>query len=169
MSISLASDLTAWREPNRAVRARNLALALVTVGLENNNAALVIRGYRMLNRIEQTLSSDAAALTTLGTVLLKGKQPAEAERRFARALELQPNYAPYEVNMAVALLAAGNTMEATQEATRHLERAVQLDPLLQQGVELLDHVYRMQNENSKADALMSRYRAAMGITIKHAE
>lgn len=169
LSISLAGDLRAWRDPSPSARDRNFALALVTVGLENHNPPQVIRGYRMLNRMQPSLSNDAAALTTLGTVLLKGKQPAEAERCFARALELQPNYAPYEVNVAVALLATGNTMETTREATRHLEHVLQLDPLLQQGVELLDHTYRIQNENSKADALMSTYRAAMGITIKHIE
>ena len=156
-------EIAAWREPDAAVRDRNLALALVTVGLENRHPDQVIRGYRMLNRMkEEDLSNDAVALTTLGTVLLKGKQPAEAEHRFVRALELRPGYGPYEVNLAVALLDAGNTTEAT----RHLERAVQLDPLLQQGVELLSRAYRMQKEEAKADALIARYRTAMGIAKK---
>jgi hypothetical protein len=46
---------------------------------------------------------------------------------------MRPAYAPYEVNVASALIAAGNKVEAR----RHLQRALQLDPLLQQAVELL--------------------------------
>lgn len=159
------SELSAWREPPQSTRDRNLALALITVGLENGQADQVIRGYRMLNRMQGQLSNDAAALTTLGTVLLKGKQPAEAERRFARALQLRPDYAPYEVNIAVALLAENKQ----DDAIRHLERAVQLDPLLQQGVELLGHAYGTQGDTAKAEALLARYRAAMGIAVKPAE
>jgi predicted Zn-dependent protease len=152
-------ELIAWREPDSAVRERNLALALVTAGLENRTPNQVIRGFRMLSRLEKSLSGDAAALTALGTVLLKGKQLAAAERRFARALELRPNYAPYEVNLAVVMLDTGNTPQATS----HLERAVQLDPLLQQGVLLLSRVYREQYQDSQAARLLARYRTAMGI------
>lgn len=154
--------LVAWREPGQKVRDRNLALALVTAGVESGTPDEVIRGFRMLMRMEKDLSGDSAALTTLGTVLLKGKQPVEAEQRFARALTLRPNYAPYEVNMAVALLDEGNAAEAT----KHLERALEMDPLLQQAVELLNHAYLLRNENAKAEAVISRYRRAMGITLE---
>ncbi len=155
-------ELAAWREPDPSNRNRNLAMALISAGLDHRNSDEVIRGYRLLNRMAGNLSGDAAALTTLGNVVLKGKQPIEAARHFARALELRPDYAPYEVNLAIALLDAGNT----DEAARHLERAVRLDPLLQQAVELLSRAYTMQNEKAKADAVMSRYRTAMGITVK---
>jgi len=155
-------ELVAWREPDPAVRERNLALALVTAGQENGRSDQVIQGFRTLYRMEGNLSGDATALTSLGTVMLKGKQPAEAARRFARALELRPNYAPYEVNLAVALMAIGNTAEAT----RHLEHAVQLDPLLEQAVELLSRAYRAAGQNSKAEELLARYRTTMGITLR---
>ncbi len=155
---ALSSDLTAWREPDVSVQQRNLALALVTAGTENGKPDEVIRGFRMLDRMN--IADDAEALTALGTILLKGKQPVEAERRFRRALELHPNFAPYEVNLAAALLARGETAEAIA----HLESAVRLDPLLQQAVELLGHAYQLQNEQEKARDLLARYRAAMGVT-----
>jgi len=165
--IELAANagLVAWREPDETVRDRNLALALINAGFENHTSEEVIRGFRMLTRMEKNLSGDAAGLTTLGTVLLKGKQPTEAERRFARALALRPNYAPYEVNLAVALIDTGQT----QEATQHLERAVRLDPLLQQAVELLSRAYRTQDEAAKADEVLSSYRTAMGITLRNSK
>jgi predicted Zn-dependent protease len=143
------------------IRERNLALALVSAGLQNSNADQVIRGFRMLVRLEPALSNDAPALTALGTVLLKGKQPVEAARRFARALSLRPNYAPYEVNLAVALAGSGNPAAAVG----HLERALQIDPLLQQAVQLVAALYRANGESQKADALLSGYLTAMGITL----
>ena len=161
----IGAELTAWREPEEPLRSRNLALALVTAGVQNRDANQVIRGYRMLNRLEQNFSDDPVVLTALGNILLKGKQPAEAEQRFERALRLRPRYAPYEVNLAGALLAEGNTSSAIQ----HLERAVQLDPLLYQAVELLSRAEKMQGNTSRAEEILNSYRKAMGIRVKPAE
>lgn len=150
-------DLAAWREPEPGLRQRNLALALVAVGLQNASAQQVIRGYRMLNRIEKEYSDDPDLLTSLGGVLLRGKQPEEALRRFEKVLVLRQAYAPYEVNAAAALLSLGRKADAQ----RHLERALQLDPLLQQAVELLSKLYRDEGEGTKADALIAPYRRQM--------
>jgi hypothetical protein len=159
---TLDDELIAWREPDASLRQRNLALTLVTVGMQNHNSNQVIRGYRSLNKLESQFSNDAATVTALGTILLTAKQPAEAIRRFQRALELRPDYAPYEVNLGEALLDKGDAAGAT----RHLERAVQLDPLLQQAVQLLHQVYLTQGQQPKAEDLLSRYRSAMGFTGK---
>jgi len=156
------AELKAWREPEESLRQRNLALALVTAGTENHNSDQVIRGFRMLNRLDTVFSNDPAVLTALGTILLRGKEPVEAERRFERVLQQHPDYAPYQVNAASALLEEGKIAEATQ----HLERAVQLDSLLEQAVELLSYVYRTQGEQSKSEEIMARYRRAMGITLR---
>ncbi len=155
------AELKAWREPEQSLRPRNLALALVTAGMENHSSDQVIRGFRMLNRLDAAFSNDPAVLTAVGTILLRGKEPAEAERRFMKALQQRPDYAPYHVNAASALLQQGNLAEATQ----HLERAVQLDPLLDNAVELLSYVYRTQGEQTRSEELMARYRRAMGITL----
>jgi hypothetical protein len=155
---SLSDELIAWHEPDARFRERNLALALVTAGMENHKSSQVVRGYRMLNKLEKDFSGDAATLTALGTILLTAKEPAEATRRFKRALELRPDYAPYEVNLAAALLDQGDV----KEATRHLERAVQLDPLLQQAVQLLRQAYVAQGRTAQAEDLIRRYRSAMG-------
>ena len=152
-------DLTAWREPDPGLRQRNLALALVAVGFENGAAQQVIRGYRMLNQVEKEYPDDPDVLTSLGNVLLRGKQPGEALRRFEKVLVLRPAYAPYEVNAAAALIAAGRTAEAQ----RHLEKALQLDPLLAQAVELLSGLYRDAGEGAKAAGIVAQYRLEMGL------
>ena len=152
--------MAAWREPEPRLRQRNLALALVAAGLQNESAQEVVRGYRMLNQVEKDYPDDPDVLTTLGNVLLRGKQPAEALRRFEKVLVLRPTYAPYEVNVATALIAAGRKAEALH----HLEKALRLDPLLQQAVELLSSVYKDQDESAKAAGLVAQYQHEMGIT-----
>ena len=153
-------ELTAWREPARQFRDRNLALALATEGMENSVPAQVIRGYRMLNRMD--LKDDPAALTVLGTILLTAKEAREAEQRFSLALSLKPNYAPYEVNLAEALMQESDPAAATP----HLEHALALDPLLPQAVRLLEQIYRAQGQMTKADQIRDRYNQAMGIHVK---
>ncbi len=153
-------QLRAWRDPGPEFRDRNLAMALVTEGMENGAADQVIQGYRMLNRMEGSLRSDPPALTELGSVLLTAKQPKEAERRFRVALQQRSNFAPYEVNLGGALLEEGSVAEAVG----HLEHAVQLDPLLPQAIQLLSRAYRGQGQNDKAATVEARYRAAMGIS-----
>ncbi|MGA2574433.1 MAG: hypothetical protein ABSH24_00245 [Bryobacteraceae bacterium] len=151
-------DLAAWRDPEPRLRQRNLALALVSVGLQNKSSPEAIRGYRMLNQVEKEFPDDPDVLTTLGGVLLRGKQPVEALRRFERVLVLRPAYAPYEVSAASALIAAGRK----SDAIRHLERALQLDPLLQQAVELLSRLYGDEGESAKAAGIVAQYRREMG-------
>ena len=155
-----SGELVAWREPAPELRDRNRALALVTAGMQNHDPAQVIRGYRMLNRLPKLMQDDPAVLTVLGGILLTGKESAEASKRFQQALSMRPRYAPYEVNLAAALLNSGQPREAIQ----HLEHALQLDPLLENAVLLLSSAYESQGEAAKAAEIVARYRAAMGIT-----
>lgn len=158
---STAGELVAWREPAPELRDRNLALALVTVGMQNHDPAQVIRGYRMLNRLPNEVQNDAAVVTALGSILLTAKESEEASKQFRLALSFEPQYAPYEVNLATALLACNQR----QEAIQHLEHALALDPLLENAVALLAGAYRSDGDEAKASAIVARYRAAMGITI----
>lgn len=151
--------LTAWRETTPSFRDRNLALALVTAGIQNGSSDLVIRGYRMLSRLEKDFPDDPSLLTTLGLVLIKGKQPGEALKRFERATTLKPQYAPYYVNKATALVA----LNQRAEAVKQLEKAVALDSLLQPAVELFSHILD-ESEPAKANGLRADYDRAMRIS-----
>jgi hypothetical protein len=152
--------LTAWRDPEPHLRERNLALALVAGGLQNQSSAEVIRGYKMMNRLIADFPDDEALLTSLGSVLMKGKEPAEALKCFRRVIALKPSYAPFYVNAATALLATNQLAEAIQQ----LEKAVTLDSLLQEAVQLLCQAYREQGEPEKARERLARYDHAMSIT-----
>lgn len=156
----IPTGLAAWREPPANQRDRNLALALVTVGLESQDSEKVTRGYRMIARLPSAQRQDPDVLTAVGNILLITKQPEEASKRFAEALSLRPDYAPYEVNLAAALLESNRL----PESIKHLERAVQLDPLLQKAVSMLASGYQREGDTEKATELISRYRSATGIS-----
>ena len=159
---SADGGLRAWRQPPPEFRNRNLAIALTTHGVENGISSEAVEGFKMLSHMEPQLTNDAAALTALGSILMTAKEPQEAEKRFARALTLRPNYAPYEVNLGNALLGMGDAAGAAQ----HLEHALALDPLLKQAVDSLAEVYRAQGRFSRATELQDRYRSAMGVTAR---
>jgi predicted CXXCH cytochrome family protein len=150
--------LTAWREPDSAVKDRNLALALVSVGLEKQSSAEIIRGYKMMNRAAKDFPNDAALYTSLGSVLMKAGEAAEALKCFQRVIALKPGYAPYYVNAATALMATSQPAEAIIQ----LEKARALDPLLQQPVELLHQLYRAEGQTAKSDSVLAEYEKAMG-------
>ncbi len=152
--------VAAWREPAAELRDRNLAIALVTVGLQNQTSAPVIRGYKMINQLAKDFPTDSAMYTTLGMVLIKGKEPEQALKSFRRAISVKPNYAPYYVNAATALM----QMHQNEAAVKELEKANELDPLLQQPVAMLHQLYQDLGQTAKAQAILADYDKAMGIS-----
>ncbi len=151
-------ELVAWREPAPAVRGRNLALAYVDAGFENQAPAMVMRGYSLLAEVVKQLPDDSAVLTALGKSLLAMNRPLEAVKLFERVLELGPDSAVNEGYAGTAWMQAGDM----RKAELHLERAVAMDPLLFPTVEALVQVYRQQGEMDKVSALAERVQQAMG-------
>lgn len=152
------SELIAWREPDAEFATRSLALAYIKAGLEHELPAWIVTGYRMLSGIQAKFPRDPAIFTAFGVVLLQGNQEQEAKIAFDRALELDPSEAINEENAARADLACGDI----EQATKHLEKAVSIDPLLLSSIELLESVYKKQGELAKEAALAERIRLAMG-------
>jgi predicted Zn-dependent protease len=113
----------------------------------------------MLNRVEKQYPNDPDVLSSLGTVLMRANEPAEALKYFDKVLQLKPNSSLSEVNAAGALVALGKKTEAR----RDLEKALELDPLLKPAVELLGRVYRELGDTGKATQLDKSYRRAMDI------
>ena len=151
-------DLRPWREPEPAFRERNAGLALADFATQNKSSAQMIEAFRLLYRIEKNFSNDPVVVTALGSLLFIAQDTQEAESRYRQAVSLRPDFAPYQVNLAAALSKEGKKQEAKQV----LERALQLDPLLESGVQVLARLYRELDEGEKADKLQARYRDAMG-------
>jgi predicted Zn-dependent protease len=152
------TDLRSWREPEAQFRDRNLGLALADYSMQKKSAPQMVEAFRLLYRIEKTSSADSQVLAALGSLLFIAQDTQEAEKRYRQAIALKPDFAPYQVNLAAALLKEGRR----EEAQLHLERALHLDPLLESGVELLSRIYRESREVEKAEKLETQYRVAMG-------
>lgn len=157
-SVPEAGDLVAWREPSPALRQRNLALAYYQAGIEIQSASKMLTGYQMLTAVVEKFPNDPAVLNALGHALLNAQQPLQAAHLFERVLTLGPDSAVTEADAGRAWMEAGEI----GKAVTHLERAVQLDPLLLPAAEALMQAYRQQNETDKISALAERVREALG-------
>lgn len=153
-----AVDLKAWREPSPVFRERNLGLALADFATQKKSATGMIEAFRLLYRAEKDFPGDPAVHTALGSLLFIAQETQEAESHYRKAAALKPDFAPYQVNLGVALLKEGKKSEAKE----CLEKALQMDPQLELGVQALSRIYQELGEKKKADALLERYRRAMG-------
>lgn len=152
------SDLTAWREPPAALQQRNLALAYSNAGLESGSMAQGLRGYRMLIEIQKDFPDDPEVLTALGRVLLLGNQTSQAAELFEHVLKLGPDSAVNEMYAGSAFFQAGQM----DKAVEHLERSLNLDPLLLPAAETLLRIYRQQGNLDKVSVLGDHIREALG-------
>jgi hypothetical protein len=123
--------LAAWREPAAALAQRALGLAYVAAGERSQSAERLNEGFRLLSALREPV--DADVLTALGLVLLRKEAPTVAARLFARAVRERPTEADAYLNLAAARHAAGNTAQAIAD----LERALELDPYLQDAYMLM--------------------------------
>jgi hypothetical protein len=155
--VSQPQDLKAWREPAPSLQSRNLALAYVNAGISSHAPAEIVRGYRLLTEVQSAAPDDIAVLNGIGRALLAGGQPLEALKAFEWVLRLMPDSATSEEDVGLAYLQSGEIGKAAS----HLERALELDPLLLSAGTALQEVYRRQGHSEKADALAERMRRAM--------
>jgi len=138
-----ADPLAPWREPAPGYASRNLALALADIA--------------MLRSAQKRFPEDPAVLTALGTALRARNEPVAAARLFETVIKLRPADPIAEENAGMAWMDAGEK----ETAARHLERALELDPLLLPDIESLLAIYREVGDVAKENELMNRVRQAM--------
>lgn len=126
------SALRPWREPDGKFRNRNLGLAYIGAGSKTGDTRQISKGFQQLG----SDASDGAVETARGWVLLRTGHPQEAVRAFRRAVDEQPNDSTRRLNLAAALLAAGELAEAKRNA----EHAIALEPLLEDAYVLLAEI-----------------------------
>jgi hypothetical protein len=158
--------LIAWREPAQAFAKRNLGLANVTVGERDESAYHMNAGFRLLSDIYESSRNDPAVLTSLGLVILRKGRPVEAAKLYEMALELQPGYAPYHINVATAWNEAGDTAKAIA----HLNKAIEMDPSLEKAYRKLGDIYSKANQRDKVRETLERYLKFMpnNVTVQNA-
>ena len=112
---------------------------------------------RLLLEAQKTFPDDPALLTGMGTVLQSRGEPLSAARVYERVIKLRPDDPLAEENAGMAWLEAGDR----NAATRHLVRALAIDPLLVPDIEALQRIYRELGDEVSEAALMMRVRQAM--------
>jgi hypothetical protein len=137
--------LRAWREPDAASRNRNLGLAYISVASRTGDAGHLSRGFELLSGDQP----DGAVHTARGFVLLRSGKTKQAVDGFRRAVDEQPADSTRRLNLAAALLAAGDRAQAKI----HAEQAITLEPLLEDAYALLAGI-----EPARAKYWKDRYR-----------
>ena len=143
----------AWRESPDAFRRRDLALAYLAIGESHNLPQYTETGRHLLQAAQAAFPSDPAVLTGLGIACLRKASYADAVQFFEKVVKLEPASAAYRVNLATALMNAGDL----QGAVRQLNDAIELDPSLEVAYRRLAEVYGKMADTSAIDQVFERY------------
>lgn len=128
------------------------ALSLTPAELEQRISKAALRAFE--------LAPDApATLLAAGTVSMRNRDWAEAERRLSRAVELAGPY-DYDANFLYALFLM-DVGRAT-EAIPYEQRAMRAEPLLMRPVAFLAALDEMRGDLDKAEALLRASKDRMG-------
>ena len=147
------TKLVAWKEPPPHLASRNLALAYLTVGERDRSAFHMDEAARLLTEVAPKFADDPAVLTGLGLLSLRQRKPAEAIPLFEKALKAEPSYAPYQVNLATALNAAGRV----EEAIKWLKKSIAQDPSLEPAYRRLGDIMRERRRPDELRAVFETY------------
>ena len=111
-----------------ALAKRNLRIAEIKVGDRTESFPLVAHGFQLLMDSWPSFPNDPAVLTGIGKALLAAGHGAETAAVFQQAIQIEPENALNYLHAGLAWKAARRNTEAIQS----LEKAIQLDPLLEQ-------------------------------------
>lgn len=152
-STQAPSRLIAWRAPPAGLTERNLGLAYLSVGERDRTASYMDEAARLLNGVRDSFATDPAVLTSLGLLALRQNKPGEAVSLFERVLKEDPQYAPWQVNLATALKSAGRT----EEAIALLRKAIAQDPSLEPAYRRLGEIMRERKSPKELRAVFESY------------
>lgn len=144
--------LVEWRPVDSSFRERNLGLAYVSTGEKHASAQELNEGLRILLQSRPTHIRDAALNGAIGAVLMRKNAAIDAVRFFRIAVEAEPARGANHLNLAAALMSAGQK----DAARRSAEEALQLDPGIEEAYRLLVMI-----DPSSKEAVIRRFSAAL--------
>ena len=150
-----AVAIVPWRAPSPNLARRNLGIACIQAGLEQRSGKLIVSGYRMLTEVQAEFTQDSEMFNTMGSALLAGRKYDEAVQAFALAVRFDPASSPKEANLGLAYAVLGDHALAE----RHLEKAMDLDPVNLSAALQLISLYNVNGDAAKADQLSQRLKS----------
>jgi hypothetical protein len=154
-------SLVAWHEPAEPLRQRNLGLAEIEVGERTKNLTLVSQGAKRLTESSPSFPNDPALLTGIGQVLLGVGEAEQSAVVFERAIRAEPGNPSHYIHAALAWKAAHDQKKAVE----YLEKALRLDPVLEQPYQELADLYREEGETVMVHLTYERYLKAFPSSI----
>jgi hypothetical protein len=153
--------LVAWHEPPAELAARNLGLAEVEVGERLRSKSLILAGMQSLVSCWSKFPDDTAVLTAIGDVLFNVGDNEHSAAVYEQAIKLEPGVATHYLHAAVAWHAAHDDTKAEDD----LEKALQIDPLLEEAYRTLGQIYSESGDSDKARRTHERYLEAFHGTV----
>ncbi|PYV13152.1 MAG: hypothetical protein DMG21_21710 [Acidobacteria bacterium] len=162
-SVPPAKELVAWREPAGpdtigagALAERNRGLAEIKVGDRLESFPMVNEGFKLLMDCWDKFPDDPAVLTGIGKGFLVANDGAHAAQVFEAAIEKEPN-------VALHYLHSGLAWKEAREETKAIgffEKAIALDPQMEQPYRELLEIYSDRHDTEKLRDTIARYHQA---------
>ena len=137
-----SETLVAWHQPPGALEQRNLGLAEIEVGEKKKIFPMVAQGAKRLMECSSNFPDDPPVLTGIGQVLLGLHHGKEAAAMFERAIHVEPDNPANYLHAALAWKDA----KEFQRAIENLEKALRLDPILEQPYLELAEIYSAEQQ-----------------------
>ena len=143
-----------WRPPEARIQQRDLALAELEIGSQDNLPELVKDSIRKLETLPaDQQSNDPDVLSNLEVVYLKNSAPEKALSLAKWAVDSAPRSATFALNLGIAAARADQSAEAEQQ----LLRAIDLNPSLMQAYAELALLYDKQGRVNASKQILQRF------------
>ena len=155
-SLEPPAELVAWREPAGALAERNRGIAEIKVGDRLESFSMVNDGFKRLMACWDKFPDDPAVLMGIGKGFLVANDGAHAAQVFELAIQKQPN-------VALGYLYAGLAWKSARDDTKavgYLERAIALDPQMEQPYHVLLDIYSEAGNREMVRQTFERYHQA---------
>ena len=120
--------------------------------METKSWSQILSGYRTLVEVQHQFPDDCELYSSIGNALSIGKQFSEAVFAFEIAERCDPRSSSAEANLGSAYAASGRD----EEASTHLQRALELDPINLGAAEQLIGLYEKDGQAMKAETLRGK-------------
>ena len=145
--------LTAWRAAPEPYTSRNLGLAYVNVGAQQQNPEFLAKAFPLIAEARQKFPQDGELTAALGLFAdLKGLHQKAAEI-FELAVKLRPSELTSYQAAATAWMEAGNPARAVQM----LEAAIAADPADETAYIMLAELFGSENNQAEENRVLDRY------------
>ena len=146
--------LRAWREPAGALAQRNLGLAYAELAERSRSKLQADESFRNLVKAMRLFpEQDAAIPHALGRIFLARGKTELAVELLEHVVKVEPNNPLWRQSLADGLYASGQAVESIAV----LERAIELDPLMESSYRVLAGIYAKTGKLDGAARTWGRY------------